>query len=72
SEAERAREIARKQQELTKLESLIASKRRKLENADFVKKAPPHVVEKERESLRQLEDQRAAALAVVAQLQNQA
>jgi len=72
SDAERAREIARKQQELTKLESLIASKRRKLENADFVKKAPPHVVEKERESLRQLEDQRAAALAVVAQLQNQA
>jgi valyl-tRNA synthetase len=71
SDAERAREITRKQQELTKLDSLIATKRRKLENADFVKKAPPQVVEKERESLRQLEDQRAAAAAVIAQLQNQ-
>lgn len=71
SDAERAREIARKQQEVAKLDSLIATKRRKLENADFVKKAPPHVVEKERESLRQLEDQRAAAAAVIAQLQNQ-
>jgi len=71
SDVERAREIARKQQELTKLESLIASKRRKLENVEFLKKAPPQVVEKERESLRQLEDQRAAAMAVVAQLQNQ-
>ncbi|MGQ9564674.1 MAG: class I tRNA ligase family protein [Thermogutta sp.] len=70
SDAERAREITRKQQELAKIDSLINAKRRKLDNAEFVKKAPPQVVEKERESLRQLEEQRAAAIAVITRLQN--
>lgn len=68
SEAERSREIARKRQELAKLESLISAKRKKLQNQAFVEKAPRHVVEKERESLRQLEEQLAAVSQVIAQL----
>lgn len=68
SEAERNREIARKRQELAKLESLISAKRKKLENQAFVEKAPRHVVEKERESLRQLEEQLAAVSQVITQL----
>ncbi|ASV76024.1 Valyl-tRNA synthetase [Thermogutta terrifontis] len=68
SETERSREIARKRQELAKLEALISQKRKKLENQAFVEKAPRNVVEKERQSLRQLEEQYAAVSHVIAQL----
>ena len=59
-------EIARKKQELAKLESLIAGKQKKLANKSFVEKAPAAVVEKERESLKELESQLAAITAVLA------
>ncbi len=67
-EAERRRELERKRQELAKLESLIAAKRRKLADGQFTSRAPAPVVEKERESLRVLEEQYAAAGEVVARL----
>lgn len=67
-EAERRRELERKRQELAKLESLIAAKRRKLADEKFTSRAPAPVVEKERESLRVLEEQYAAAGEVVARL----
>lgn len=67
-EAERRRELERKRQELAKLESLIAAKRRKLADEKFTSRAPAAVVEKERESLRGLEEQYAAAGDVVARL----
>ncbi|MFH1267061.1 MAG: class I tRNA ligase family protein, partial [Planctomycetota bacterium] len=47
-------EIARKTQELAKLESLIDKKKKKLANESFVQKAPAAVVEKEREGLEEL------------------
>ena len=67
-EADRRRELERKRQELAKLESLIAAKRRKLADEKFTSRAPAPVVEKERESLRALEEQYAAAGDVVARL----
>lgn len=67
---ERSRELDRKRQEVAKLDKLITSKRQKLENPNFVQKAPSHVVEKERDSLRQLEEQREAAMAVITRLQS--
>lgn len=67
-EAERRRELDRKRQEMAKLESLIAAKRRKLADERFTSRAPSAVVEKERESLRALEDQYAAAKDVVVRL----
>jgi len=53
-------EIARKQKELEKLDSLLAAKRKKLSNDDFVERAPEAVVEKERDSLKELERQHAS------------
>jgi valyl-tRNA synthetase len=41
--------------ELEKTENLVLSGKRKLENQDFLEKARPEVVEKEREKLAQLE-----------------
>ena len=58
-------ELRRKEQEKVRLEGLIAAKRKKLENANFVQRAPAAVVEGERAALRDLEDQHAAAAAVV-------
>jgi len=47
-------EITRKQQELNKLSALIAAKQMKLENKNFVDRAPADVVQKERDSLSEL------------------
>jgi len=63
-----AAEIERKRQEAAKLEGMIAAKRKKLENASFVERAPAAVVEGERASLKDLEDQLAAALALIERL----
>jgi len=52
-----AAEIERLEKEGTKLQNLIQSKAKKLENANFVDRAPADVVAKERESLCQLQDQ---------------
>ena len=57
----RGAEVERKQQEMVRLEGLIAAKRKKLENANFVERAPAAVVEGERAALKDLEDQHAAA-----------
>ena len=58
-------EVERKTQEMVRLEGLIAAKRKKLENKSFVERAPAAVVEGERAALKDLEDQHAAAKAVV-------
>jgi len=50
-------EIARKKQDLEKLGSLIAAKQKKLQNKNFVERAPEAVVQKERESLTELQQQ---------------
>ena len=41
-------EVERKKQEMVRLEGLIAAKRKKLENANFVERAPAAVVQGER------------------------
>jgi valyl-tRNA synthetase len=61
-------EIKKKQQELGKLEGMILGKRKKLENEAFVSKAPEAVVQKERDSLKELDEQRATTLAVIERL----
>ena len=53
-------EIDKQEKELEKFDSLIASKQKKLANENFVSRAPEAVVQKERQSLQDLEDQRAA------------
>ncbi len=58
-------EIARKQQEVEKLSGFIAAKEKKLTNANFVQRAPAEVVQKERDSLKDLQDQLAAAKEVL-------
>ena len=52
-----AAEIDRLEKDLTKLQNLIQGKKKKLENANFVDRAPADVVQKERESLVLLEEQ---------------
>ncbi len=64
-EQEIAREEARKKQELKKLDSLIAAKSKKLQNKDFLERAPEAVVQKERESLKELEGRRATTSQVL-------
>lgn len=61
-------EIARKKQEKAELESRIASQKKKLGNANFVARAPAAVVQKERDSLRDLESQHAAICRVLERL----
>ncbi len=61
-------EIARKQQELGKLAGLIAAKEKKLANANFVDRAPAAVVQKERDSLAELQQQHANTAQVLDQL----
>ena len=63
-----AAEIERKQQEKSKLEGLVAAKRKKLENKNFVDRAPEAVVQGERDSLKDLEDQLAAVETVLQRL----
>jgi valyl-tRNA synthetase len=50
-------EVARLEKERDRLRQAIASKEKKLSNADFVKRAPADVVEKERSSLADLQGQ---------------
>lgn len=52
------RERARLREEIAKLEGLHAGTSKKLENAAFVARAPAEVVQKERDRLAQLEEQR--------------
>ena len=61
-------EIARKRQEAEKLAGFIAAKEKKLGNESFVQRAPADVVQKERESLKELQDQLAAANEVLKRL----
>jgi valyl-tRNA synthetase len=63
-------EIARKKQELEKLTGFIAAKQKKLENKNFVDRAPADVVQKERDSLSDLQAQHAAAMKVLEDLSN--
>ncbi|MGD0518111.1 MAG: valine--tRNA ligase [Thermoguttaceae bacterium] len=61
-------ELKRKQQELNKLFALIAAKQMKLENKNFIDRAPADVVQKERESLNELWIQREAAIKITEEL----
>jgi valyl-tRNA synthetase len=61
-------EIARKKQEVEKLTGFIAAKEKKLTNESFVNRAPADVVQKERDSLKELQDQLAAAQEVLERL----
>jgi len=63
-------EVARKKQELEKLEKLVVGKKKKLENRNFIERAPEPVVQKERDSLAELEEQHAATAAVLQNLAN--
>jgi len=58
-------EIDRKKKELEKLDSLATAKKRKLANRAFVERAPEEVVQKERESLNELERQHASISATL-------
>ena len=64
-------ERERKEQEMAKLDGLIAAKRKKLENKKFVDRAPAAVVQGERDSLADLESQHAAAAAFLERLGGQ-
>ena len=61
-------EAARKRDDLVRLETLVAAKEKKLANANFVGRAPAEVVQKERDSLKDLQDQLAATAAVMERL----
>jgi valyl-tRNA synthetase len=64
-------EIERLDKEQAKLQNLIQSKAKKLENANFVDRAPADVVAKERESLAQLEEQLTTVQAALEELRRQ-
>ncbi len=63
-------EIVRKKQEMEKLEGLIAAKQKKLENKNFIDRAPTEVVQKEHDSLSDLQSQHKAAADVLERLLN--
>jgi len=63
-------EIARKRDDLAKVESRIAAQEKKLANPSFLQRAPAAVVEKERAALAALEGQLAAAQAALEKLLN--
>jgi len=64
-------EIARKQQDIERLEKLIVGKKKKLENENFVDRAPEAVVQKERDGLANLEAQLASVVALLESLKAQ-
>ncbi|MBC8351479.1 MAG: valine--tRNA ligase [Planctomycetes bacterium] len=64
-------EIERLEKERPKLQNLIQSKKKKLENASFIDRAPAAVVEKERKSLTQLEEQLATVQKSLEELRKQ-
>ena len=57
---------ARLEKELGRIVGLIASKEKKLSNANFVDRAPAEVVQKERETLVQLSEQKKTIEASIA------
>ncbi len=61
-------EFTRKKQELEKLDKLIADKKKNLENKNFIERAPATVVQKERDSLKELQDQIATTSQVLDKL----
>ncbi len=61
-------ELARKQHELQKLESLIAGKHKKLSNQQFLDRAPVAVVQKEQDALAALQQQQAQLAAELQRL----
>ena len=61
-------EIAKKKDELAKLDGLVVAKRKKLENESFVSRAPEAVIQKERDGLAELEEKQAATAAVIERL----
>jgi valyl-tRNA synthetase len=63
-------ERKRLQKELTKVEGLLERSRKKLANQDFLERAKPEVVEKEREKQAQLEDTRAKVDRTLAALED--
>ncbi len=63
-------EIDRTQKELSKLESLIAGKEKKLSNKNFVDRAPADVVQKERENLDELRQRVEKSEAALAELKS--
>jgi valyl-tRNA synthetase len=63
-------EIAKKKDELAKLEARIAAQKKKLANENFLKRAPAAVVEKERAQLESLLGQQAAAVKAVAAIES--
>ena len=64
-------EIDKKSQELAKLDAMIVGKKKKLENENFVSRAPEAVVEKERASLVEMEEKRSAIEADLDRLEKQ-
>jgi len=60
-------EMAKLEKEIARLENFIQSKESKL-NSDFVQKAPPAVVEKERQALEELRSQHQSATEALEQL----
>jgi len=67
---DRDAELARKRDELSKLEARIAAQQKKLGNESFVQRAPAAVVQKERDTLASLEEQLATVQGVLVKLQN--
>jgi valyl-tRNA synthetase len=61
-------EIARKRQEKEKLAGFITAKQKKLQNDNFVKRAPAEVVQSEKDGLRELQERHTAIEAVLQQL----
>jgi valyl-tRNA synthetase len=64
-------EIQRKTQELEKLAGLVAAQKKKLSNESFVQRAPAAVVQKERDRLKEIEEQHSATAAALAALGRQ-
>jgi len=65
---DRDAEIARKQDEKAKVEARIAAQKKKLANESFIQRAPAAVVQKERDTLKGLEDQLATVQGVLENL----
>jgi valyl-tRNA synthetase len=63
-------ELAKKREELKRLDGMIAAKQKKLANEGFVSRAPAEVVEKERAGLRDLQSQHETVTAVIERLVN--
>ena len=67
---DREAEIARNEKQHEKLLALIKGKQSKLDNSNFVERAPANIVQKERESLLQFQDQLASVRDALEQLRS--